>query len=116
MKYSGSCHCGSIQFTFNHDEITSGLKCNCSICIRKGATMSAFTLSPQEIHIDIKDNSMSTYQFGSCVAKHHFCNNCGIYTFHQTMRKPGHYRVNIGCIEGLDSTNLPFDVFDGASL
>ncbi len=116
MKHVGSCHCGSVKFEFDHDEIVSGLRCNCSICIRKGAIMTAFTLLADELQIDIKNDSLSTYEFGNCVAKHHFCKNCGIYTFHQTMRKPGHYRVNIGCLDGIDSTNLPFDVFDGASL
>lgn len=116
MKYSGSCHCGAITFEFDHDEIQTGLRCNCSICRRKGAIMTAFTLAPDEITIDVKNDSLSTYKFADGVAKHHFCNQCGIYTFHQTMRKPGHYRVNIGCLEGIDSISLPYDVFDGASL
>ena len=116
MKYQGSCHCGDIEFEFESDEITKGLRCNCSVCTRKGAMMSAFVLSNAELKFTAKDDSLGTYTFGSGVAQHHFCNNCGIYTFHQTMRMPGHYRVNLGCVEGLDSVNLPFDLFDGASL
>lgn len=116
MKHTGRCHCGSVKFEFEHDEILSGIRCNCSLCSRKGAIMTAFTLSPGEIQIEIKNDSLSTYKFRDHVAKHHFCKNCGIYTFHQTLKKPGHYRVNLGCIEGIDSMNLPFDVFDGASL
>jgi len=116
MNYQGSCHCGAVRFEFEGPEITSGLKCNCSICRRKGATMSPFMLAPEDIQISDAEKTLSTYEFGSKVAKHHFCSRCGIYTFHQTVRKPGHYRVNIGCLEGVDSTNVPFDVFDGASL
>ncbi len=78
--------------------------------------MTGFTVAPDEIDIEVKDDSLATYQFGSRVAKHHFYNKCGIYPFHQTKRKPGHYRINIGCLEGIDPTSLPFDVFDGASL
>jgi len=78
--------------------------------------MSPFMLAPEDIQISDAEKTLSTYEFGSKVAKHHFCSRCGIYTFHQTVRKPGHYRVNIGCLEGVDSTNVPFDVFDGASL
>ena len=66
--------------------------------------------------IEVSGDSLATYQFGTKVAKHHFCNQCGIYTFHQTMRKPGHFRVNLACIDEVDIYNLPFDVFDGASL
>ncbi|MHA2939058.1 GFA family protein [Vibrio sp. RC27] len=37
MKYTGSCHCGAVTFRFDGDEITKGLRCNCSICIKKGS-------------------------------------------------------------------------------
>ena len=66
--------------------------------------------------IEVTGDNLATYEFGSRVAKHHFCKTCGIYPFHQTMRKPGHYRLNLGCVEELDATRLPFEVFDGASI
>ena len=116
MQYSGSCHCGAVRFEFSAPAIESGLRCNCSICRRKGALMTPFVLAPDEIRITAAEGALSTYTFGDGVAKHHFCKHCGIYPFHQTMRKPGHYRVNIGCIEGLDSIHMPFDVFDGAAI
>jgi hypothetical protein len=115
-EYKGSCHCGGIRFTFTGPEITRGLRCNCSICRRKGAIMTGFTVAPDEIDIEAQGDCLATYQFGTHIAKHHFCRKCGIYPFHQTVRKPGHYRINIGCIDGVDSLSLPFDVFDGASL
>ena len=78
--------------------------------------MSAFTIAPEEMHIESKENSLSDYQFGSNVAKHYFCNKCGIYTFHESMRKPGHFRVNLGCVNGINTLELPTQIFDGASL
>ena len=114
--YNGSCHCGSVKYSFKSYEITSGLRCNCSICKRKGALMSAFTLAPDEIKITVLDGSLGLYQFGSKVAKHYFCQTCGIYPFHETVRMPEHYRVNLGCIEELDIENFESDVFDGKSL
>lgn len=116
QKYTGSCHCGAITFSFTGPEIQSGLRCNCSICRRKGAAMTPFLVAPDEITINVQADALATYAFGSQVAKHHFCKKCGIYPFHQTLRKPGHYRINIGCIDGVDSTSLSCDVFDGASL
>lgn len=116
MHYHGQCHCGAIKYQFESEEITHGLRCNCSICIRKGALMTAFVVASDNISINAADGALATYQFGSKTAHHHFCNQCGIYTFHQVSSKPGHYRLNIGCIEGIDATKLPFDVFDGASL
>ena len=78
--------------------------------------MSAFTIAPDEMKIDVKGDSLSLYQFGTKVAKHNFCNQCGIYTFHETLRLPGHFRVNLVCVDGVDSLELPTKTFDGASL
>lgn len=116
-KYTGSCHCGAIRFAFTGpDSIERGLRCNCSICRRKGALMSGFTVAPEDMSIEASEGALATHTFGTEVAKHHFCSRCGIYPFHQTMRKPGHYRINVGCIDGVDALALPFDVFDGAAI
>lgn len=115
-EYTGSCHCGAVRFHFNGPAIDAGMRCNCSICKRKGAVMSAFVIAPEDMRIDAADGALGTYAFGSGVAKHHFCTRCGIYPLHQTLRKPGHYRVNLGCVEGVDTFSLPVTVFDGASL
>ncbi|KEQ19631.1 aldehyde-activating protein [Endozoicomonas numazuensis] len=114
--YQGSCHCGSIRFSFTSPLIDQGLRCNCSLCKRKGAIMSSFTLAPEELTIEVTGDALSTYSFGKDIAEHNFCNQCGIYTFHSTLRKPGHYRVNLGCVDDINSAQLPFEVFDGASL
>ncbi len=60
--------------------------------------------------------TLKTYEFGSCIAKHHFSSQRGIYPFHQTMRKPGHYRINLGCLEGIDTSSLSFEVLNGAAI
>lgn len=115
-EYKGNCHCGAISFSFKQKEIDKGLRCNCSICKRKGAVMSAFTLAPEEIEIGEKNEALSLYQFDSKVAKHYFCKFCGIYPFHQTMRKPGQYRVNLGCIDEIDTNAIEVELFDGKSI
>ncbi len=114
--YKGNCHCGSISFSFEHTTIDKGLRCNCSICKRKGAVMSDFTLAPEEIDINDKNEALCLYQFDTRVAKHYFCKTCGIYPFHETMRKPGHYRVNLGCIDEIDTYQIKVDIFDGKSI
>ena len=114
--YQGTCHCGAISFSFEHDEIQSGLRCNCSICRRKGAVMTDFTIAPEDFKFKIENDALGLYEFGNKIAKHFFCKNCGIYPFHQTVRKPGHYRVNLGCIDEIDTNTLSVDIFDGKSL
>lgn len=116
MKYQGSCHCGAVTFVFESEPIATGVRCNCSICQRKGALMTPFVLAPDSLQIDDSTNQLKTYRFGSEVAAHYFCGNCGIYPFHQTLRKPGHYRINIGCLSNIDPQTLPVELFDGAAL
>jgi hypothetical protein len=113
IEYSGSCHCGAVQFSYEGESIVRGLRCNCSICSRKGAMMSSQVIPLAELKIQAEQGVLGLYQFGAKTAKHFFCKNCGIYTFHETARAPGHYRVNLGCIEGIDTFSLDYDVFDG---
>ena len=116
QEYRGSCHCGAVKFSYTGEEITKGLRCNCSICSRKGAMMSSEIIAPEALKIEAEEGALGLYQFGDKTAKHFFCKNCGIYTFHQTVRKPGHYRVNLGCVDGVDTLSLEADVFDGKHL
>jgi hypothetical protein len=116
VLYQGSCHCGDVRFSFESDPIESGLRCNCSICVRKGALMSPDPLPRERLSIEAREGALGLYQFGARTAKHYFCSNCGIYTFHETARKPGHYRVNLGCVEGVDPFSLEAEVFDGKHL
>lgn len=114
--YKGSCHCGAVRFSYTGETITKGLRCNCSICSRKGAMMSPEAIPPENFKIEAEVDILGLYQFGIKTAKHYFCKNCGIYTFHETARKPGHFRANLGCVEGLDTSSLETDVFDGKNL
>lgn len=62
------------------------------------------------------EDALTLYQFNTKVAKHYFCKHCGIYPFHQTRKDPLQWRVNIGCLEGVDPYALDAGVADGASL
>ncbi len=116
--HKGICHCGNVSFSFEHEgEITSGLRCNCSICIRKGAVMTDFVIAPDNFKSDVKEKgSLGLYQFDDKVANHYFCKQCGIYPFHTTFRMPGHFRVNVGCLEDVDPLVIEVSVFDGKTL
>lgn len=118
MKSQGSCHCGDITFWFEHEEsIDSSLRCNCSICMRKGAMMTPFVIAPEQFNSSVKDGGeLGIYEFDNKIAKHYFCKSCGIFTFNQTLRMPGFYRANLGCIEGIDPFLLEERVFDGKAL
>ena len=111
-EYHGSCHCGSVKFTVVTNT-ESALRCNCSLCIRKGAIMlsgkeGSFVLTEGE-------DQLGQYQFNTHVAEHYFCKNCGIYTHHKPRSNPKIYRVNAGCISEINSFDLKPGLNDGAS-
>ena len=116
VKYTGSCHCGAIRFRFLSPQIESGMRCNCSICKRKGALMTSFPIPPKDLQVDDDEGLLSTYRFDDAIAKHHFCDRCGIFTFVATRLKPGHFRVNLGCVDSLDSFSVPETLFDGKQI
>lgn len=115
-QYQGTCHCGGVKFSYTGEEIKKGVRCNCSICARKGILMSEELILESELSIEAADDILGLYQFGLKTAKHYFCKNCGIYVFHETARKAEHFRVNLGCIDSIDPFALEVEVFDGKHL
>jgi hypothetical protein len=111
--YRGSCHCGSVEFSFLAKEITSGRRCNCSICIRKGAVMSVDYFSPDAFLVLKGIDSLAVYNFGDHTVNHYFCKRCGIYPFHDAVEKPGFYRINLGCVSGLDPLAIEIGLING---
>jgi hypothetical protein len=112
-RYSGRCHCGAVRFRIASDEITTGLRCNCSICVRKGAVMSTPYFAPEQFEALEGLESLTRYQFGDHDVNHYFCRTCGIHPFHEATAKPGHYRVNLGCVDGIDPLALAITLIDG---
>jgi hypothetical protein len=122
--YTGSCHCGAIRFTFTSDEITSGRRCNCSICIRKGTVMSSRYFRPSEVAVKGEEH-LALYQFGDRDVNHVFCRTCGISPFstvasvppdYPGSARPGDYRINLGCVHDLEVLSLDIEVIDGKAL
>lgn len=116
QHHEGSCHCGSVRFSFDGEPITKGLRCTCSLCARRGAVMSHEPFPAEQLKISAEEGALGCYRFGARTAGHYFCRHCGIYTFHESARRPGQVRVNLGCVEGIDPLSLETDVFDGKHL
>ncbi len=114
--YRGRCHCGAVRFAFESEPITRGVRCNCSICVRKGAVMSTRYIPREEFSELFGLDALACYHWGDRMVNHYFCRTCGIYPFHDATTRPGAYRVNLGCVDGLDVLALEIDVIDGQSL
>ena len=97
-----SCHCGEVKAEIlTKDKFQKFLRCNCSICKRKGAIMSM--VKNEDFKIISGIEKLSIYQFHSKVAKHYFCSICGIYTHHNPRSNPSMTGFNIGCIDDIDT-------------
>jgi len=110
--YQGRCHCGAVHFEVDTD-LARVVRCNCSICRRRGATMTL--VDEKQLRIIEGQDSLTLYQFHTRNAKHYFCKVCGIYPFHRTRRFPDKYGVNLGCLEGVDIYALDTELVDGAA-
>ncbi len=104
-----------MRFRFRSAEIASGVRCNCSICIRKGTIGSAEYIAPDDFESPQGFESLAVYRWGDHQVNFYFCKTCGIHTFHEGVATPGHYRLNLGCVDGLDPLALEISLIDGKS-
>ena len=115
MQYTGSCHCGQVQFEADLD-IKQLISCNCSICSRKG---SLLTFSDLEHFKLVKgEDNLQDYQFNTHTIHHLFCKTCGIGPFGRG-KKPGGpemVAINARCLENFDFSDVPVVHYDGKSL
>ena len=99
-----NCHCGSFEAKINIEKIDKILKCNCSICKRKGAVMSM--VKNEDFKITKGKDKLILYKFHSKIAKHFFCSICGIYTHHNPRSNPAMTGFNLGCLDEINTFNL----------
>ena len=111
--YQGSCHCGRVTFEVVTD-LKSAVRCNCSLCKRKGFPM--LLAKDGTFKITGGEDALSLYQFNTNTAKHFFCKYCGVYTHHNPRSNPQLVRVNAGCLDGVDALALETGLVDGVSL
>ncbi len=113
MQYQGSCHCGHITFEFISQTITEGLQCNCSICRRKNAVMSLAYFPANQFNVNIPLTQLGLYHWGDNDVDHYFCKNCGIFPFNRVNIDTEKFRVNLGCVDGVDIDQLTIQKFNG---
>jgi hypothetical protein len=112
-KHRASCHCGAVVLELTlPDGIVAPLRCDCSICRRKGAIVASVPLSG--LRIIQGHDALKLYQFNTMTARHYFCSHCGIHTHHQRRSNPNEYSYNVGCLEGVNPFELgEVPVYDG---
>ncbi len=107
---TGGCHCGSIKFRVLSD-FKKAYICNCSICTQKG--FLHLIVSKNEFELISSASNLSTYTFGTHIAKHLFCSKCGISSYYIPRSHPDGFSVNLRCVEDIDLKQIEFIPFDG---
>jgi hypothetical protein len=98
------CHCGEVEAEIKVDNFQNFLRCNCSICKRKGAVMAI--VKNEDFKITKGNEKLKLYQFKTNVAKHYFCSICGIYTHNHPRINPAMTAFNVGCVDEIDTFKL----------
>ena len=100
-----TCHCGAVEIQVNlKKEIEKLMRCNCSMCKRKGTMIT--TINKEDLKIVKGEDKIKIYQFNTKVAKHHFCSECGVQTHNLRRSDPNTYGINMGCIDEINVNEL----------
>ena len=114
MKKKLTCHCGEFEaeVTIPENGIEKVMRCNCTLCKRKGYVIGV--LGENDFKIIKGEKLLKLYQYYTKAAKHYFCSICGIYTHHNPRSAPAMTGFNLGCVDEVrveDLKNVVF--FDG---
>lgn len=105
----GHCHCGAVKWLAPWDG--DAYLCNCSLCRRKQQITAVCTLDEFEL-LEGAEN-LSLYQWNKGIAKHWFCQTCGVYTHHQRRSDPNTMGLNLACVDEIDLKSLTIKLIDG---
>ena len=111
IKHQGGCHCGQIRYEVIAPARIKVRQCNCSICSKSGylgllVPAERFTLLRGEEHL-------RTYTFNTGVARHLFCDRCGIKSFYRPRSHPDGYNVNARCLDSDTIEHMEIVPVDG---
>ena len=108
--YEGGCHCGKVRFRVTAD-LDRVSECNCSMCAKKGYLH--LIVPPEQFELLSGTDELTTYEFNTGAAKHHFCRHCGIHSFYVPRSDPDKIDVNVRCLDGVDIAAVRVTGFDG---
>ncbi|HQY70486.1 MAG TPA: GFA family protein [Pseudomonadales bacterium] len=86
-------------------------ECNCSICAMTG--FLHLIVPAARFRLLTGADVLTTYTFGTGVAKHLFCRHCGIKSFYVPRSNPDGYSVNLRCLDKGTIEHVDIEPFDG---
>lgn len=110
MIYQGSCHCRAVTFEVEAPSDIEADHCNCSICSKSG--FLHLIVPREKFKLLSGGDSLTTYRFGTGIARHTFCRTCGIKPFYTPRSNPDGIDVNVNCLDPVP-TSVKITEFDG---
>ncbi len=113
QNYTGSCHCGKVQFDVDLD-LDQVRVCDCSLCRKRGALNHR--VEDADLHISSPLEELTLYQWHTKTAKDYFCPTCGILPFRRPRTAPDLWTINVRCLDGVDLESIPVENVYGSEL
>ena len=111
VTHKGGCHCKRVRYELIGAQNINVLECSCSICL---PILYLHYIVPKDKFKLIKGKKyLTTYQFNKNIAKHYFCNVCGIKSFYIPRSHPNSISVNARCIDEGTIKKIKTSKFDG---
>lgn len=109
--HTGGCHCGTVAFEVDAPAQLRVQRCNCSMCRISGyehliVPASCFRLLRG-------GQQLQTYTFNTGVARHLFCQTCGVKSFYVPRSNPDGYSINLRCLNRDQVEAVEYEDFDG---
>jgi len=111
VTHRGGCHCGAVRFEVRAPARVTVQRCNCSICAR---TAFLHLIVPGgDFRLTAGADRLGTHTFNTGVAKHLFCQVCGVKSFYVPRSNPDGYSVNLRCLDPGTIDSVLLEDFDG---
>ena len=109
--HTGGCHCGAIAFEVDAPARLKVQRCNCSMCRITG--FEHLIVPASHFRLLRGGQQLQTYTFNTGIARHLFCQTCGVKSFYVPRSNPDGYSVNLRCLDRSQVSDVVYEDFDG---
>jgi hypothetical protein len=109
--HAGGCHCGAVRFEASLPSQVVAQACNCSMCEKTGYVH--IIVPESRFRLVRGGEALTSYTFNTGVARHLFCQVCGIKSFYRPRSNPDGWSVNARCLDDTEGLDIRIEVFDG---
>lgn len=111
IVHAGGCHCGAVRFEVLAPARPRVQRCNCSICAKTG--FEHLIVPAADFRLLSGADRLTAYTFNTGVARHLFCNICGVKSFYVPRSNPDGWSVNLRCLDLGSLAGVDYEAFDG---